>query len=58
MISGRVERTNMLRLAGIAYLTLNFLLVGAEARWHILYRLTMWDAAELKTFVSLISRHH
>lgn len=43
-----------------AYLALNLILVGAEARWHILARLTVWDISELKTLSSMLSQimHH
>lgn len=49
-----------LGFGGVAYLALNFLLVGVEARWHVLYRLTMWDAATVKTLVPLLVKiiHH
>jgi hypothetical protein len=46
--------------AGI-YLAINFLLVAAEARWHILARLTVWDINELKTAGTMLSQimlHH
>jgi hypothetical protein len=42
------------------YLALNFLLLAAEARWHLLYQLTVWDISELKTLALLVSQgvHH
>ncbi len=45
--------------AGI-YLALNFLLVVAEAQWHILARLTVWDISALKTLTVMLSQtmHH
>lgn len=47
-------------IGGVAYLAVNFLLVGVEARWHVLYRLTMWDADALKTLLLLLAKtvHH
>lgn len=49
-----------LGIGGVAYLALNFLMVGVEARWHVLYRLTIWDAAAVKTLVPLLAKivHH
>lgn len=49
-----------LTYGGIVYLALNFLLVGAEARWHVLYRLTVLDASAIRTLVPLIAKiiHH
>jgi hypothetical protein len=41
-----------------AYLALNFLLLAAEARWHILARLTVWDISELKTLGTMLSQLH
>jgi hypothetical protein len=36
-----------------AYWALNLLLIGVEARWHVLYHLTVWD---VRTLCKLI--HH
>ncbi len=49
-----------LTYGGVVYLALNFLMVGVEARWHVLYRLTLFDAAAIKTLVPLIAKvvHH
>lgn len=38
----------------VAYWALNLVLVGAEARWHILTRLTLYDISQLKTLGSLL----
>jgi hypothetical protein len=45
---------------GVVYLALNFLIVGAEARWHVLYRLTMLDASAIRTLLPAIAKiiHH
>ena len=43
------------------YLVLNFVLLVAEARWHILARLTIWDISELKTLTVMLAQlaaHH
>lgn len=42
------------------YLTINFLLLAVEARWHILAKLTVWDISELKTLSSMLVQtlHH
>lgn len=44
----------------IGYLAMNLVLMAAEARWHFLYRLTVWDMSEMKTVAILLSRtaHH
>ncbi len=41
-----------------AYWALNALLLLAEARWHVLYRLTMWDLAQLRTLLAVTQHHH
>jgi hypothetical protein len=38
------------------YLALNFALLVAEARWHVLARLTLWDVAELKTLTVMLGQ--
>ena len=37
-----------------AYWTLNVALLLAEARWHILYRLTMWDVTQLRAIAPVL----
>lgn len=39
-----------------AYWTINIALVLAEARWHLIYRLTLWDIEQLKLLTPAI-RH-
>jgi hypothetical protein len=39
-----------------AYWFINAALVVAEVRWHVLYRLTIWDVSTLVTLVGQI--HH
>jgi hypothetical protein len=69
-MSSRVEGSIMARVAGAAkranspytygtagYLALNLLLFAAEAKWHVLSRLTAWDALEIKTLISLLVKH-
>jgi hypothetical protein len=43
-----------------AYWMLNIALVVAEARWHLIYKLTLWDIAELRSLGPLFSHlaHH
>lgn len=44
-------------LAGIVtYWALNLALVGAEARWHILSRLTLYDLSQIKIFAPLLGK--
>jgi hypothetical protein len=38
------------------YWGLNVILLAAEARWHVLLRLTLWDVAEIKTLAPLLAR--
>ena len=42
------------------YLVLNFMLLIAEVRWHVLARLTAWDISELKTLTVMLGQlaHH
>jgi hypothetical protein len=44
----------------LVYFGLNVLLIAAEAQWHLLYRLTLWDAAQLRTLAPLLAEliHH
>jgi hypothetical protein len=32
----------------VAYWTLNVLLVAEEIKWHLIYRLTLWDISQFK----------
>lgn len=38
----------------LAYLLLNAILLVEEARFHLLYRLTVWDISELRLFGILL----
>lgn len=38
------------------YWALNVILVAAELRWHILYRLTLWDIEQLKTLAPIFAQ--
>jgi hypothetical protein len=60
-VAGATKRVNSPYTYGaIAYLALNFGLLAAEARWHILARLTAWDIIEIRTLVSMLVKlaHH
>ena len=35
---------------------LNIALVAAEAKWHLIYRLTIWDIAQLRTLAPLFTQ--
>jgi hypothetical protein len=39
-----------------SYLGLNLVLLIAEARWHFVWRLMLWDISEMKTFASLLGK--
>lgn len=39
-----------------AYWALNIVLVVAEARWHLIYRLMLWDIAQLSSFAPFLSK--
>ena len=43
-----------------AYWALYVILVAVELRWHILYRLTLWDVEQLKTLAPTFAQlmHH
>lgn len=40
----------------LAYLALNAILLVEEARFHLLYRLMVWDLAELRLFGVLLGQ--
>lgn len=35
---------------------INAIMLLAEARWHFMYRLTIWDVAEMHRFVVLLGQ--
>jgi len=39
------------------YWGVNLLLLGAELRWHIFYRLTVWDITTLRALAAAVGRH-
>jgi hypothetical protein len=39
-----------------SYFGVNVILLIAEARWHFVWRLMLWDVAEMKTFAFLLSK--
>ena len=39
-----------------SYFGLNVVLLIAEARWHIVYHLLLWDVSEMKTFAFLLGK--
>jgi hypothetical protein len=39
-----------------AYWAVNLALVAAEARWHVLYRLTLWDVSQIKALSAILER--
>lgn len=40
----------------VGYVAMNLLLMGAEAKWHLLYRLTVWDMSEMKLVAILLAQ--
>jgi hypothetical protein len=44
----------------VTYCALNFAVLAAEARWHVLTKLTLYDVAQIKTLLPMIARllHH
>jgi hypothetical protein len=46
----------MLRLGVVVYWALNAGLIVAEARWHLLYRLTVWDLSQLKPYAPMLGK--
>ncbi|MFY9709912.1 MAG: hypothetical protein WBD57_10670 [Candidatus Cybelea sp.] len=40
----------------IGYVGVNLLLLAAEARWHLIYRLMLWDISEMKTLGFLVGQ--
>ena len=48
-----------LAFGAVMYWTLNAALLFQEARWHLLYRLTLWDVAQLRAIgIALASTTH
>jgi hypothetical protein len=39
-----------------SYLGINVVMLIAEARWHIVWRLMIWDVNEMKTFGFLLGK--
>ncbi|HEY1867119.1 MAG TPA: hypothetical protein VGG70_02415 [Candidatus Cybelea sp.] len=54
----RVVHRSMFGL--VTYCALNFAVLAAEARWHVLTKLTLYDVAQIKTLLPMIARllHH
>jgi hypothetical protein len=46
----------MLRFGLVVYWALNAGLIVAEARWHVLYRLTIWDLSALKSLAPVLGK--
>ena len=40
----------------IGYVGVNLLLLAAEAKWHLIYRLMLWDISEMKTLGFLVGQ--
>ncbi|MFZ1018552.1 MAG: hypothetical protein WAN39_11845 [Candidatus Cybelea sp.] len=40
----------------IGYVGVNLLLLAAEAKWHLIYRLMLWDISEMKTLGVLVGQ--
>lgn len=51
----QVVAARLLR-AGSSYLMINAIMLLAEARWHFMYRLTIWDVAEMHRFIVLLGQ--
>lgn len=43
-------------LSGILYVAANYVLVAAEAHWHVLYRLTAFDVAAFRALAPNLAR--
>jgi hypothetical protein len=46
----------MLRLGVVIYWASNAALLVAEARWHILYHLTVWDIWAIRTHLPALAK--
>jgi hypothetical protein len=44
----------------VGYWGLNAVLAAAELRWHLLYRITLWDMAQIRTLAPVLTKlvHH
>jgi hypothetical protein len=38
------------------YVVINLLLLATEAKWHLIYRLMLWDISEMKTLGFLVGQ--
>ncbi|MGA2761069.1 MAG: hypothetical protein ABSF08_12215 [Candidatus Cybelea sp.] len=47
---------NNLAHGAASYFGLNVVLLIAEARWHLVWRLMLWDVSEMKTFGFLLGK--
>lgn len=55
--AGSVKRIASRFAYGAAiYWALNVALLAAELRWHILYRLTLWDIQQLRALAPVLTR--
>ncbi len=41
----------------VAYWGLNVVLLLIEARWHVLYHLTVWDISTIRTLLASSAQH-
>jgi hypothetical protein len=46
--------------SAMVYLGINIAFILAELRWHLFYRLTLWDASQIRTLALLLAKalHH
>lgn len=40
----------------IGYVGVNLFLLAAEAKWHLIYRLMLWDISEMRTLGFLVGQ--
>jgi hypothetical protein len=45
--------TSRFALGAVAYWGLNAALLAEEVRWHLLYRLTIWDVSAIRSLLPL-----
>ena len=56
-LTGPIRRiASRFAIGAAIYWTLNVVLVAAEIRWHILYRLTLWDVEQFKSLGPIFAK--
>lgn len=56
-LAGPVKRmARRFTYGAVVYWALNVILLAVELRWHVLYRLTVWDIEQLRTLAPIFAQ--